>query len=472
MTCDVIRNQIAHGGKHAMRSRIWFAGSLVVVLLIMMPAAALPPDYQSFRREQSASYEPDVDKLLRIWVTNVGQGDGIVVQLPDEAAHNHGRVDVIIDGGPGKALAAFLKNLYFDEDPIVIEHLVLTHHDQDHIAGLIAILEDDRFHVEKVHHNGLVSYDPDAFADNDNSDFNVLDDDNRALGRWRSGLIQPTLVADDLLDSLEDIRSAHTEGRLTSVWERFAEALIEHAQRNQTLQVNRVVRGDSILESSVDANGINIDVLWPPMDAPLFGVDSDDPTPTWSKTTNGNSVTLRLEYGSFEMLFTGDHNKPSQNAMRNLLESEDAMHELVCDVLKVPHHCSDDSDPDFIRRAIDSPVVSVASMGSLGFRSKAYQTPAWQHPSEAVISALGGAHRVYHTYSHEKRFRWSDITDDTERSKLVEETHILIESDGVMFRLVEVDPAIGTLNHPPSIADVQRGNGTRWVNALPREGES
>jgi hypothetical protein len=47
---------------------------------------------------------------------------------------------------------------------------------------------------------------------------------------------------------------------------------------------------------------------------------------------------------------------------------------------------------------------------------------------------------------------------------MIEEAHILIETDGKWFRIVEV-PETFDLAHIPTVAQTRRGDGTRWVRA-------
>ncbi len=91
------------------------------------------------------------------------------------------------------------------------------------------------------------------------------------------------------------------------------------------------------------------------------------------------------------MLFTGDLNEDSERALLATLKAANDSDSLKSDVLKVPHHGSWHAEPEFFK-AVD-PVVSVASMGSRGFR------PDWKHPSNDVIRWLGGPHRdIPHLY--------------------------------------------------------------------------
>jgi competence protein ComEC len=79
------------------------------------------------------------DGLLHITVLDIGQGDSILVEAPDGTT-------MLVDGGPDPELA--LRRLgehlpFFDRE---IDIVVLTHAHQDHVAGLVDVV--DRFGVD------------------------------------------------------------------------------------------------------------------------------------------------------------------------------------------------------------------------------------------------------------------------------------------------------------------------------------
>ncbi len=145
--------------------RSW--GLAAALLLGVAPAAATPPNYVSLHRLQRTTVDVDPDDVLRVWIVYVGQGDGIVIQLPrrfsrEPAAEQGGALDVVIDGGSFRSsnvdrLRRFVHQLY-PEEPIEIEHAIITHHDEDHVAGLTQLLEDREIGVGRIYHNGLASY--------------------------------------------------------------------------------------------------------------------------------------------------------------------------------------------------------------------------------------------------------------------------------------------------------------------------
>ncbi len=80
------------------------------------------------------------DNKLYLYFLDVGQGDAIYIRTPD-------RQDVVIDGGPDNAVLAELgeRMPFYDRK---IELLILTHPHEDHINGLIEIV--NRYEIDKI----------------------------------------------------------------------------------------------------------------------------------------------------------------------------------------------------------------------------------------------------------------------------------------------------------------------------------
>lgn len=81
------------------------------------------------------------DGRLHVFFLNVGQGDAILIQTPD-------RHQILVDGGPDpKALLSYLgRRLPFWDHSLDL--VVLTHPEEDHVAGLLAVLQ--RYQVARV----------------------------------------------------------------------------------------------------------------------------------------------------------------------------------------------------------------------------------------------------------------------------------------------------------------------------------
>lgn len=83
---------------------------------------------------------------LEVIFFDVGQGDSILIQTSDN-------YQVLIDGGPDSTVIEKLgkRMPFYDRE---IEFLVLTHPDNDHIAGLIEVLK--RYKVENILWTGVI----------------------------------------------------------------------------------------------------------------------------------------------------------------------------------------------------------------------------------------------------------------------------------------------------------------------------
>ncbi|MBI2628088.1 MAG: MBL fold metallo-hydrolase [Candidatus Niyogibacteria bacterium] len=87
------------------------------------------------------------DQRLTVAFLNVGQGDAILVDTPNNQ-------QILIDGGPNKQVLAELSKVlpFYDRS---IDVVIATHSDQDHISGLLDVLE--RYEVDFVMEPGVES---------------------------------------------------------------------------------------------------------------------------------------------------------------------------------------------------------------------------------------------------------------------------------------------------------------------------
>lgn len=83
-------------------------------------------------------------KDLELFMLNIGQGDAFFIKTP------YGQ-DILIDGGPGKAILSELGKAmpFYDR---YIDLVIATHPDLDHIGGLVDVTE--RYRVGKIVING------------------------------------------------------------------------------------------------------------------------------------------------------------------------------------------------------------------------------------------------------------------------------------------------------------------------------
>lgn len=81
-----------------------------------------------------------MEGFLRIDVLDVGHGSAVILRGPDS--------NVLIDTGPGISILTYLADEGIDR----LEAVVLSHADRDHVAGLLAILNND-IPVDRIYVN-------------------------------------------------------------------------------------------------------------------------------------------------------------------------------------------------------------------------------------------------------------------------------------------------------------------------------
>lgn len=311
---------------------------------------------------------------LALAFIDVAQGDACLITTP-------GGRRILVDGGENEMCARYLAARYWSETSkkqnVRFDAIVITHGDADHFAGLSTLVLDAAkeararkgitVQVDRVFHNGLVklSAKSGSKARKETEMFGSAARD--AEGRW-------------WIDGLVDDPREFDVKELNPHFKRWTSALDALAERG-SVEVGR-------LDSSTKApfsfeTDVQIDVLGPVTVRkggkpclPFLGGSA----PSVSKTINGHSVVLRLSYGNVRLLLTGDMNRESETALL-----KDAGGELQAEVLKVPHHGSDDVSRDFLVAV--NPVVSVISAGDDSERND------YMHPRASLLGALAHASR-------------------------------------------------------------------------------
>lgn len=245
------------------------------------------------------------DGELLVHMINVGQGDCIYIQFPDGD-------DMVIDAGSTSkpkndddfsldTVLDYLKDYIKDG---TIEHLMLTHTDEDHISYLDDII--DEYQVENIYMPYvLATPDPDKLSAKVREEFESIPADKKAIFKDE--------------DTISTAKYA----------EFFAAALNEE---NCTIHIN--------MDDDDNTNNIVI-------------VDSANtyefifycPTKEYYKNTNlagGESINAVspvgiLTYNGRKIMLTGDSNELNEELIVKRTGNID------CDVLKVGHHGSDSS---------------------------------------------------------------------------------------------------------------------------------
>lgn len=428
--------------------------------LVLTTGWCAPPNLEGVTRTQTRSPGIAADRTLRIWIVNIGQGDSILIELPPAVSTRLGNpagdpVNILVDGGATPVTLAtqtprFLHRLYGPQ--VTIEHMVLTHHDRDHVVGLTRVLEDATIEVDRVYANGLAAFPRGVLSiPETGSGGGFVYSGKRSLGRFLSTRRLETKYQ---VDSMEVLKRRVTNKEFTSDYGAFAKAIVTKTQPKAVTNFVQACFGCGALDDiRVTGNAAQaafaITTIWPRKQSRFY---SD-----WGKTTNGNSVAFNLSYGDFSMLFTGDLNEQSEPDVLALLENENLLKLLDVDVLKAAHHGSQHNAREFIEHESLKPVISVASMGGSGFMT------SYKHPDEAIITTLGGPLRFYSTYIKELPFKRAELSTQQLIDDMVEDFHVLIETDGSRFRIVEV-PVLHDAPIP-EMDDVLAGNGTPWISA-------
>ena len=226
------------------------------------------------------------DGKLHIFFLDVGQGDSIFIQTPENRK-------ILIDGGPDERVLDYLGRIlpFYDR---VLDIMVLTHPHADHITGLIGVLK--RYDVKMILAN-------------------------------RTGYFTP-----------------ETEG----FW-----GIVE----KQGIMVQGLTMGEEI-----KLGDIELECLWPPRGR----------VETGSSNPNLDSIILRLTYGDFSALLTGDAEDVIQ---QQLVLLERTLPETT--VLKVPHQGADDCcDVEFIKKLMSQLAIISVGLNRFG------------HPSGKTIELL------------------------------------------------------------------------------------
>jgi beta-lactamase superfamily II metal-dependent hydrolase len=335
--------------------------------------------------------------VLRLDFVDVQQGDASVIETPSGKT-------VLIDGGDNQLFARYLASRFRGTSagaPKEIDCVLVSHGDADHFAGLSEIHESENdprlpdhkrlfIHPRRVYHNGLVKRPSSRKEVEQLGATREVEDARGRKIRLVTGLEQDLLAVDT--------------NEMNQPFRRWRKALEKWRTRGPIL-FRRLERGDDGAFDFLTEDRVAVEVLGPiptradgveglkflgePPHGPRIGhesVSTEDEgfgglSP--SHTINGHSVILRLTYGRFSFLFTGDLN---DEAGRTLVRAHHAGKTLRSDVFKVPHHGSADFSGAFLRAV--APVVSIVSSGDESEQKE------FIHPRATLMGALGRCSRV------------------------------------------------------------------------------
>lgn len=294
---------------------------------------------KGFVQKSNVGKEP----LLEVYIIDVGQGDGVLYRTPDLKWH---MVDAGVmnssqmtrKGAPNFVHWKFRKDLR--ESKIRIENMIMSHPDYDHYGGFINILGGDlqdgrtfRVEVENFYHSGMGRFQSSPELGKKTASVNVP-----PLPISGHGTKQKTKLIHELLSNKNSFKNP--KRKLKGRFEDLAE-LVGKVPNN----VAALSADDGYIAGYAPGqNKVRMKLLGPIIETGggkkgLRSFSSD------SKTRNGHSVIVRLDYGKAKILLTGDSNEESQRLTLSYLDAN----EFEADVAKGCHHGSEDIYLKFIK---------------------------------------------------------------------------------------------------------------------------
>jgi hypothetical protein len=336
--------------------------------------------------------------ILKINFVDVQQGDGAIIETPG------GQV-VLVDGGENKLFSRYLAARFrgtTEAYPRDVAAIVVSHGDADHFAGL-TLIHDSETHPDvakrvfinpqRIFHNGIFKRpDKDAYG-KDRKEKELLNDTVTSGGQT---YLQP------LVEAVSSVKAEF----LNKPFKDWVDAIKAWRKRakaaNKKVEEKRLQLGDHAAFDFLRTEGIDVQVLGPVTDTvknnpglPFLGKPPKGPKighdavtsledkefggASASHTINGHSIVLRLTYGGFAFLLTGDLNDQSERAL--VRKHNAGTLNLRADVLKAPHHGSADFSAAFLKAVGAS--VSVISSGDENERLE------YIHPRASLVGALG-----------------------------------------------------------------------------------
>jgi beta-lactamase superfamily II metal-dependent hydrolase len=357
-----------------------------------VPASGfIKPSAASKIKPQAVVIEKEKKRVLQCDFVDVQQGDACAIETPKNRV-------ILVDGGDNQLFARYLAGRYRQttpDKPQAIDCIVVTHGDADHFQGLTEIHKSEthrtpwkRLFVQpkRVYHNGLVKR-PSAVKEIER------------LGATET--VDGVTIITELEENLLNV----PDSKMNKPFLAWKAALKAFEQRGP-IQFRRLSKGNDTAFDFLADEDIKIEVLGPiltkvggveglkflgdPPKGPRIGHEALSLSGTEFKgksashTINGHSIVLRLTYGNFSILLSGDLN---DEASRILVQAHEAEELNLCsEVFKVPHHGSADFSAAFLQAV--SPVISIVSSGDESARKE------FIHPRATLIGALGKYSRV------------------------------------------------------------------------------
>lgn len=324
------------------------------------------------------------ERLLEMIFLDVGQGDGCILTTPLIGAKEK---IMIIDAGVGDNMKGFLNYRFRDfKKKFTFHAAIITHPDNDHYQGFQKIFDNPRISFENVYHNGLMERTGDdllgpvvdGFLTDihpDQSTSHALYSDKSTRGRKRYPKLMWTALNSDRFNNVAMLSTEYGQKEAGRTW------MPGFAPSNNPEFTIEVL--GPVVETS--ANGK------PALRG--FPASMTGSAMNISKTKNGHSVLLRLQYHDFSVLFGGDLNTPAEHflirhygndgqAPITLAQTQamlkKARQRLQSDLMKSCHHGSSDVTDEFLEAT--SPLGFIVSSGD---------EESHVHPRPDLLGLLG-----------------------------------------------------------------------------------
>lgn len=275
---------------------------------------------------------------LQVHILDVGpvNGDSILIISPD------GKTVLIDagDAGKGKVIIEALKRYNVQQ----LDYFVATHPHPDHIGGADEVIKAIK--VLNVIDNGQGPDVPESFATQSKP----------AASSAASG--KKTAVA----------KKPDKSSAITKFYDEYKEAVVKSGAHYEKAEAGK--KYDI-------GGGARLTIL-----APIEPIFTKDQIKTGGNLPNANSIVMRLDYGDFSMLLSGDAEEQTEHRML----TKDL--NLRAKILKVAHHGSKyATTADFLARV--KPEVAIISCGEWN---------RYGHPSQVVLDRLRAANvKLYRT---------------------------------------------------------------------------
>lgn len=280
--------------------------------------------------------EPRVD--ARIHFIDVGQGDATFIELPDGKT-------MLIDGGLekyGRDVVKYIKNLGYTK----IDYLVATHADEDHIGGLIRVLE--KLDVETIYRPFTIST-----------------------------CVSKTGFTDELFTLFEEDLNSYATCA-DEVYAKFLKAAYDEKINGVPSKIKVCTDKENILSS--DSTHPFMIRFFLPFAGAEFATDRIEKgyTTEYVAESNDSSALILLAMEQTSYLFAGDVTETKERKLIESLTTSEKLELASVTLLKVAHHGSASSTCDEFLSMVN-PSHSVISVGE-GNR--------YGLPSDTIITKL------------------------------------------------------------------------------------